>query len=91
MNIAKLIFLACHVFLASLLLVASPAHASTRWQAAPTSQMIVATSAQPMPELTAPILTQPNHQIVNQTGCGCSACVQANFHKLQGKLPAAGF
>ncbi|TAF06451.1 MAG: hypothetical protein EAZ77_12220 [Nostocales cyanobacterium] len=91
MNIAKLIFLACHVFLASLLLVVGPAQASTKWQIAPTSEMIVSASVQPIPELTAPILTQPQHQIVNHIGCGCSACVQANFVMLQGKLPAANF
>lgn len=87
MNIAKLIFLACHVFLASLLLVISPAHASTRWEVAPNSQMTVSASVQPISKLAAPILTPADHQTVNQTGCSCSACVQANFQQLQGKLP----
>ncbi|MFM2064369.1 MAG: hypothetical protein RLZZ507_4040 [Cyanobacteriota bacterium] len=87
----KLIFLVCHVFLASLLLVVSPAQASTRWKTAPIAHEIVAASVQPIPELTVPILTQPHHQIANKTGCGCSACVKANFQMLQGKLPAAGF
>lgn len=87
MNIAKLIFLTCHVFLASLLLVVNPAQASTRWQTAPNSQLIVATSVQPIPEFTKPVLNQPKYQITNHIGCTCHACIQANFHKLQGKLP----
>jgi hypothetical protein len=91
MNIAKLILLACHVFLASLLLVVSPAHASTKFKAAPTAQIILVASAQSNPELTAPNLTQATHSIVDHIGCACGNCVQANFQMLQGKLPATGF
>ncbi|MGM3308353.1 hypothetical protein ACSQ6I_20645 [Anabaena sp. WFMT] len=91
MNIAKLILLACHVFLASLLLVVSPAHASTKMKSAPVSQIIVVASAQPNPELIAPNLNQANNPIVDHIGCTCGTCVQANFQMLQGKLPAAGF
>jgi hypothetical protein len=82
MNIAKLIFLACHFFLASLLLVVSPAHASTKFKTAP---------AQPTPELIAPNLTQASNPIIAHIGCACSTCMKANFQMLQGKLPAAGF
>ncbi|MBK1990644.1 hypothetical protein A0J48_024505 [Sphaerospermopsis aphanizomenoides BCCUSP55] len=91
MNIAKLIFLACHVFLASLLLVVSPAQAASKFNVVPAVNRIVVTSVQANPKFTVPILTQPHHQIVDQTGCACSACVQSNFHLLQGKLPGAGF
>jgi hypothetical protein len=91
MNIAKLILLACHVFLASLLLVVSPAHASTKFKAAPAAHIILVASAQLNPELTAPNLTQANNPIIDHIGCACGTCVQANFQILQGKLPAAGF
>jgi hypothetical protein len=87
----KLILIACHVFLASLLLVVNPAQASTRWKTTPTSHEIVANFVQPTPELTAPILNQPKHQIANHIGCGCSVCMQANLSMLQGKLPFADF
>ncbi|MBE9237755.1 hypothetical protein IQ227_17395 [Anabaena aphanizomenioides LEGE 00250] len=90
-NITKLIFLACHLFLASLFLVVSPAQASTRWKTIATSDQIVAASVQPIPELTKPIFKQQNQQIFKNIGCSCSACVQSNFHKLQGKLPSADF
>lgn len=91
MNIAKLIFLACHFFLASLLLVVSPAHASTKFKTAPISQIIVVASAQPSSELIAPNLTQPSNPIIAHIGCACGTCVKANFQMLQGKFPAAGF
>lgn len=90
-NISKLIFLACHLFLVSLFFVVSPAQASTRWKTVGTSYQIVATSLEPIPELTKPILNLPNQQIFNNIGCSCSACIQSNFHKLQGKLPVAHF
>lgn len=91
MNIAKLIFLACHVFLASLLLVVSPAHASTKFKAVPDAQITVIASAPANSELTVPKLTQPKPQIINHIGCSCNTCIQSNFQMLQGKLPAAGF
>ncbi|AFZ57186.1 hypothetical protein H6G54_24765 [Anabaena cylindrica FACHB-243] len=91
MNIAKLILLACHVFFVSLLLVVSPAHASTKMKSAPVPQIIVIASAQPNPELIAPNLTPANSSIVDHIGCTCGTCVKANFQMLQGKLPAADF
>lgn len=87
----KLIVIACHVFLASVLLVVNPAQASTRWKTTPISSEMVATSVQPIPQLTLPILHSQNHQITNHIGCSCGACVQANFAMLQGKLPSADF
>lgn len=87
----KLIFLVCNVFLASLLLVVNPAQASTKDQTTPNYQQLVGVSMQATPELTAPTLNHKNDQIINHFGCGCSACVQANFHRLQGKLPLGNF
>jgi hypothetical protein len=91
MNIAKLIFLACHVFMASLLLVVSPAHTSTKFKGVPAAKIFIVASAQANLELTAPILTQPKPQIINHIGCSCNTCIQSNFQMLQGKLRAAGF
>jgi hypothetical protein len=87
----KLILITCHVFLASLLLVVNPAQASTRWKTTPIYSEMVATSVQAIPQLTAPSVHQQKHQIVNHIGCGCSACVKANFAMLQGKLPINEF
>ncbi|MBD2627374.1 hypothetical protein [Trichormus variabilis] len=87
MNIAKLILLACPVFLASLLLVANPAHAFSR-----NGVITLATpSAQTNLELTTPNLHPASNPIIDQLGCGCSTCVQTKFQMLQGKLPAADF
>ncbi|TAE58178.1 MAG: hypothetical protein EAZ76_03310 [Nostocales cyanobacterium] len=95
MNIAKLIFVACHVFLASLLFVVNPAQASTKWQVTHYPDQVVTTFVQTTPQFTAPIVNQNHHQInkINHhLGCGCSACVSGgNFAILQGKLPVAGF
>ncbi|MEO3707380.1 hypothetical protein [Trichormus azollae] len=91
MNIAELILLACHVFLVSLLLVVSPAYASTKFKAVPTAKIFIVASAQANLELIAPMLTQPKPQIINHIGCSCNTCVQSNFQMLQGKLPIAGF
>ncbi|WP_353931419.1 hypothetical protein WJM97_02135 [Okeanomitos corallinicola TIOX110] len=91
MNIAKLIFCACQVFLASLLLVVNPAQASTKCQVIPNADQVVAVSVQATPELTEPIFHQQNHKVINHNGCGCSACVQGNLALLQGKLPVADF
>ncbi|MBD2570706.1 hypothetical protein [Anabaena lutea] len=87
MNIAKLILLACPVFLASLLLVANPAHALGR-----NGVITLATPSAPNNiELTAPHFGLVTNPIIDQLGCGCSTCVQAKFQMLQGKLPAADF
>jgi hypothetical protein len=76
MNIAKLILLACPVFLASILLVANPANAS---------------SLKSTPEFAIPTLTQASNPILDQLGCNCANCVQAKFQTLQGKLPSVNF
>ena len=86
----KLIFLICNVFLASLLFIVNPAQASSRNQIIP-NQQTVAVSVQPTPELTTPTLNHQKHTIINHVGCGCAACMQANFNQLQGKLPLANF
>lgn len=87
MNIAKLILLACPVFLASLLLVANPAQAFSR-----NGVITPATpSAQTNLELTTPHFGLVTNPIIDQLGCGCSTCVQAKFQMLQGKLPSADF
>ncbi len=89
MKIVKLILLAFPVFLASLLLVVNPAHAS-RLKAVPAVQMIVVSSTQANFDLVTPQINSITHSVIDQTGCTCSNCVQTNLQKLQGKLPMAG-
>ncbi|MBS3026077.1 MAG: hypothetical protein HCA25_02990 [Dolichospermum sp. DET50] len=89
MKIVKLILLAFPVFLASLLLVVNPAQAS-RLKATPAVQMIVVTSTQANRDIATPQINSITHSVIEQTGCSCTNCVQANLHKLQGKLPMAG-
>ncbi|NES98970.1 MAG: hypothetical protein F6K62_20565 [Sphaerospermopsis sp. SIO1G2] len=91
MNITKLIFLACHVVLASLLFVVNPAQASTKSQVAQHSAQVVALSVQAIPPLTTPIFNQKQHKINSHFGCSCSNCVSRNFSVLQGKLPVVDF
>jgi flavin reductase (DIM6/NTAB) family NADH-FMN oxidoreductase RutF len=86
MKIVKQILLAFPVFLASLLLVVSPAQAS-RLKATPAVQMIVVTSTQANLDIAIPQINSITHSVIEQTGCSCTNCVQANLHKLQGKLP----
>ncbi|MEA5618215.1 hypothetical protein VB711_10265 [Cronbergia sp. UHCC 0137] len=90
MNIAKLILLACPTFLASMLLVANPAHAFIV-ESAPVTKMILVASAQPTLELTAPNLIHASNPIIDQLGCSCATCVKPQFQMLQGKLPATEF
>jgi hypothetical protein len=89
MKIVKLIFLAFPVFLVSLLLVVNPAHAS-RLKPTPTSQMIVVTSNQVNLDIARSQINNITHSVIEQTGCSCTNCVQANLEMLQGKLPIAG-
>jgi hypothetical protein len=86
MNILKLIFLACPIFLASMLLVSNPAQASSL-KSAPATQIMMVASTQPIPELVTPKLTPASNPILDQAGCNCANCVQSKFHLLQGKLP----
>ncbi|MBW4556656.1 MAG: hypothetical protein KME59_12070 [Trichormus sp. ATA11-4-KO1] len=90
MNIAKLILLACPVFLASILLVANPSHASSL-ESAFTTQMVSIASHQQVDEFAALKVTQSSNPIMDQLGCNCATCVQSKFQLLQGKLPSVGF
>ncbi|MBW4685193.1 MAG: hypothetical protein KME40_08845 [Komarekiella atlantica HA4396-MV6] len=89
MNIAKLILLACPVFLASILMVANPAIASIL-KSTPATQIITVASTQHITEFTTP-LAQASNPIIEQLGCNCGNCTQAKFQQLQGKLPSASF
>jgi hypothetical protein len=90
MNIAKMILLACPAFLASILLLANPANASSLKSPLPT-QMISVVSHQPIGEFTPLHLTRGSNPIMDQLGCSCATCVQANLQMLQGKLPSVDF
>ncbi|MDB9372033.1 hypothetical protein [Nodularia sphaerocarpa] len=90
MNIAKMILLACPVFLTSILLVANPAQASSLNPQFAT-QMISVTSTQPMSELVTLHATRASNPIMDQLGCNCATCVQSKFEMLQGKLPSGDF
>jgi hypothetical protein len=90
MNIAKLILLACPVILASILLVANPAKASS-FQSATATQTIAVVSTQQSTKLITPKLSQASNPIMDQVGCSCASCVQAKSQMLQGKLPSVGF
>jgi len=90
MNIAKLILLACPVFLASMLMLANPAHASSL-KFAPATQITAVVSAQPDLELASLTLTQATNPLIDQLGCNCANCVKSKFQLLQGKLPVSNF
>jgi hypothetical protein len=85
MKIAKLILLAFPVVVASILMLANPAAASI--VNAPAKAQVTLVSAQLIPELTTPKLTQESNPIKDQLGCNCPSCVKANSQLLQGKLP----
>jgi hypothetical protein len=87
MNITKLILLACPILLASILLVANPAHASNL-KSAYTIHVNTLVSTQQIFDLATPRLTEKSNPITDQLGCNCAECVQAEFHLLQGKLPS---
>ncbi|MDP5017274.1 hypothetical protein FJR11_19120 [Anabaena sp. UHCC 0187] len=89
MKIVKLILLAFPVFLASLLLVINPAHAS-RLKSTPAAQIIVVSSTQANLDLATPQINNITHSVIEQTGCSCANCVQGNLQMLQGKLPMVG-
>ncbi len=80
MNIAKLILLACPIFLASVLMLANPAQASG-----------IKSATQQVSDLVTPTLATASNAIVDQLGCNCANCVQSKFHLLQGELPSMGF
>ncbi|OUL19239.1 hypothetical protein BV372_33635 [Nostoc sp. T09] len=86
MKILKRILIAFPLFLASMLLIANPAQASSL-KSAPATQIMMVASAQPISELVVPKLTPASNVIVNHAGCNCGNCVQSKFHLLQGKLP----
>ncbi len=86
MNIAKMILLACPVFLTSILLVANPAQASSIKSPSPT-QMISVASSQPIGDLAMLHATRTSNPIMDQLGCNCATCFQSKFELLQGQLP----
>ncbi len=86
MNIAKMTLLACPVFLTSILLVATPAQASSINPAFAT-QMISVASSQPIGELATLHATRTSNPIMDQLGCNCATCFQSKFELLQGQLP----
>lgn len=86
MNRAKFVLLACPVLLASVLVVANPAQASTG-KSAPTTPVVRVGSAQQISESVAlSEVTKKTNPIREQLGCGCTSCVNAQ-NQLQGKLP----
>ncbi|MBE9251217.1 hypothetical protein IQ226_19190 [Dolichospermum sp. LEGE 00240] len=89
MKIVNLILLAFPLFFASLLLVINPAHAS-QFKSTSAVQMIVVTSTQANLDIVTPQINNITHSVIEQAGCSCTNCVQANLQKLQGKLPMAG-
>ena len=90
MNIAKMILLACPVFLTSILLVANPAQASSLNPQSAT-QMISVASTQPISELATLHSTKTSNPIMDQLGCNCATCFQSKFEILQGKLPVNSY
>jgi|688.fasta_scaffold341718_2 hypothetical protein len=86
MKIIKRILLALPLFLASVLLIVNPTHAS-RLQTTPDAQMIVVKSTSANLDLITPQVNNITHLIIESTGCSCTNCVQANLQMLQGKLP----
>ncbi|MBW4674303.1 MAG: hypothetical protein KME52_09860 [Desmonostoc geniculatum HA4340-LM1] len=90
MNIAKLILLACPALLASMLLLANPAHASNL-KSIDATQIITVASTQQISDLAAPKLIQKSNPIIEQLGCNCAKCIEVQFQSLQGKLPLVGF
>ncbi len=86
MKIIKRILLALPLFLASVLLIVNPAHAS-RLQTTPDAQMMVVKSTSVNLDLITPQVNNITHSVIESSGCSCANCVQANFQMLQGKLP----
>ncbi len=85
MKIVKLVLLACPVLLASMLLVANPAAASSV-NSTPETPHIAVVSAQPNHEAIAPKLSADSNPIMDQLGCNCATCVKAKL-QMEGKLP----
>jgi hypothetical protein len=90
MNLAKLILLACPAFLASLLMLANPAHALSITSQHVT-QITTVASVQSNHDVTMPMLATRSNPIMDQLNCSCSQCVKSKFQLLQGKLPSANF
>ncbi|MFK0734825.1 MAG: hypothetical protein ACSI46_09325 [Gloeotrichia echinulata DVL01] len=90
MDLAKLILLACPVFLASMLWLVNPAQASSL-KSGFSTQIITVASVQEIPQLTMPKLHQASDPLIAHLGCNCGNCVQSKFQMLQGKLPSARF
>ncbi len=90
MNLAKLILLACPVFLASMLWLVNPVQASSLKSTAATHIITVA-SVESIPQLIMPNLNQASDSLIDHLGCNCGNCVKSKFEMLQGKLPSAEF
>ncbi|NWF60638.1 MAG: hypothetical protein HXY43_15605 [Fischerella sp.] len=84
MNIIKLILLACPVVLASMLVFANPAVASTA-HSAPVTTQITLVSAQPIHQSITPNLSGDSKSIMDQLGCNCASCVKSRL-QMEGKL-----
>ncbi|MBW4643637.1 MAG: hypothetical protein KME23_11720 [Goleter apudmare HA4340-LM2] len=90
MNIVKLILLACPVFIASVLMLANPAQASSI-KSAPAAQITTVVYVPAISHFVAPTLATASNPIMDQLGCNCANCVKSKFQLLQGKLPSGGF
>ncbi len=86
MKIIQRILVALPLFLASMLLIVNPAHAS-RLETTPDAQMIVVRSRSANLDLIRPQVNNITHSVIESAGCSCASCVQGNFQRLQGKLP----
>lgn len=98
MNRAKLILLSCPVLLASMLLVANPAHAN-EVVAQPPKTEASAPTKQPIFEVVferetpeAPMLEFTDEEAnaaIQRYGCDCTSCLNT-ARQLQGQLPLQG-
>ncbi|MCX7595583.1 MAG: hypothetical protein N2235_17875 [Fischerella sp.] len=84
MNIIKLILLASPVVLASMLVFANPAVASTV-HSPPMTTRITSVSAQPIHQLIASNLSGDSKSIMDRLGCNCASCVNSRL-QMEGKL-----
>ncbi|MEA5515458.1 hypothetical protein [Nodularia sp. UHCC 0506] len=90
MNISKMILLACPTFIASILLVANPAQASS-FNLQSATPMISVASTPTIGELVTLHTTKTSNPIMDQLGCNCTTCFQSKFQMLQGQLPSLDF
>ncbi|MBF2005527.1 hypothetical protein ACF3DV_32515 [Chlorogloeopsis fritschii PCC 9212] len=89
MKIIKLILLAFPVVTASILLIASPAVASSI-QSAPVTPHFTLSATQPAHQLIASKFSSDSKSIMDQLGCNCATCVKAKL-QMEGKLTLTSF